>query len=106
MKLKGFPCLLAIFTIFFCALPAFAQTARIKGEVTDSSGAVIPGAAASVTNGTTSKTASTGADGTFAFTGLPAGTYTVSVNAYGFEPHQKPVTLSTGQAVALSFPMA
>jgi Carboxypeptidase regulatory-like domain/TonB dependent receptor len=108
MKLWGFPCLLTIFIFCFCfcSLSALAQTAGVKGEVTDSSGAVIPGATATVTSGTLSKTASTGADGTFRFTGLPPGPCTVSVNAYGFEPQQKPVTLTAGQALALTFPMA
>lgn len=70
------------------APPAFAQavTGAITGEITDPSGAVIPGAhvtAHAVATGVDSST-TTNAAGQYRIEFLPIGTYTVSVEATGF----------------------
>ncbi|WP_348270117.1 carboxypeptidase-like regulatory domain-containing protein [Edaphobacter paludis] len=85
---------IALFGIFltFCllfatALPGFAQASSgVTGTVTDSSGALIPGAAVIVTNVSTGQTAKTvtGSAGTYATTGLLPGRYTITVTAAGF----------------------
>src|SRR2546425_10795666 len=71
------------------ALPAFAQrtTATIRGTVTDSTGAVVPGAnvtAKSEETGFTRSTATNSA-GVYSFPELPLGTYTVEVALSGFK---------------------
>ena len=72
-----------------CAVAAMAQvdSGTIVGTVTDSGGAVVPGAIVSVINAETSAklTAKTAADGRFVFTPLQIGTYSVVVEAPSFK---------------------
>jgi hypothetical protein len=66
-----------------------AQTFRgtILGTVTDASGAVISGATVKVRNANTGleRTTQTSADGSYAVSELPIGTYTVSISQSGFQ---------------------
>jgi len=73
--------------LFLLAPPAAAQTttSTLEGTVTDTSGAVIPGAEVTV-RGTTiaaERSATTDAKGMYRVTALPAGTYTVTVSFTG-----------------------
>jgi hypothetical protein len=87
----------AVFMILFllCTLlPVAAQetTGTILGTVTDSSGAVVPGATISITN--TDKNAvlrkvTSGKDGSFTAPLLPIGHYSVTVEAQGFRSFTK-----------------
>lgn len=66
------------------ALPAVAQTFTLRGEVSDESGALIPGANVTVTGSDGfSKTALAGIDGSYSLPGLPSGSYTVEASAPG-----------------------
>src|SRR5579859_2849270 len=67
--------------------PAQVDTGSIVGTVTDSVGAVVPGAMVSVINEDTAAklTAKTGVDGRYVFTPLHIGTYSVMVEAGGFK---------------------
>ncbi|HUX09953.1 MAG TPA: TonB-dependent receptor [Terriglobia bacterium] len=60
----------------------------IAGTVSDQTGAVVPGAAITITNDNTGLTrnASSGSAGDYRITDLPPGTYTLSVTAQGFKP--------------------
>ncbi|HEV2577559.1 MAG TPA: carboxypeptidase regulatory-like domain-containing protein [Acidobacteriaceae bacterium] len=76
------------FVLAFLAFPAHAVdvNARIKGTVTDPSGAVVPGATVTATNIATgvkypTKSLSTG---DYLFPQLPVGTYSITVSAPGF----------------------
>ena len=62
--------------------PVFAQTATLRGQVTDESGAIIPGATVKL-NGPSGlvKTLTTGSDGSYSFVGLMPGDYTVLASA-------------------------
>ena len=64
-----------------CGFDAVAQTivGRISGTVKDATGAVVPGAAVTVTNSATNlvRTATTDEDGFYTVTNLPVGTYSV-----------------------------
>ena len=78
--------------ILFCALGvarAHAQSTfgNIVGTVTDSAGAAIPNATVTLTNTGTSaqRTAATNGSGEYAFNIIDAGTYTVVVDASGFQ---------------------
>ena len=73
--------------------PAWAQTitGRIDGRVTDSSGAVLPGATISIVNTGTGLTITqvTDDNGTYTATNLPVGNYTVSAELEGFRRAQR-----------------
>jgi Carboxypeptidase regulatory-like domain len=58
--------------------PVFAQTATLHGQVTDESGAIIPGATVTLTGPSgLVKTLTTGSDGSYSFVGLVPGNYKV-----------------------------
>src|SRR5579884_4000327 len=74
--------------LFIAALPAFAQlNASLQGVVSDPSGGVIPGAHVKLLNNGTQATQETTANdqGFYRFNQLPAGTYTVTIDAQGFQ---------------------
>ena len=75
-------------------LPAFPQTGSLRGQVTDESGAVVPGARITLrgAGGFWRETTSRG-DGYYSFTGLPSGTYTVQAFAPALKVRE-PVTIS------------
>src|ERR1700761_6545115 len=79
----------AIFMLLF-ALPALhAQTtAQISGIVTDTTGAVIPGATVTLVNEATQDTrvVKSNGDGLYSFPALLPSSYTIKVTAKGFEP--------------------
>ena len=62
--------------------PAWSQTAQLRGQVTDPTGAIIPGASVSLTppNGRTLTVTGSG-DGTYTFVGLAAGEYRLQAAA-------------------------
>jgi hypothetical protein len=71
----------------------FGQTisSTLKGTVEDSSGAAVPGVVCKLTNPATTVTLSvnTGADGSFQFLDILAGTYNLTVSAPGFKSYEK-----------------
>src|SRR5947199_143351 len=73
------------------ALAQVAPTGALVGEVTDSSGAVIPNAAVVLVNTGTQarKQTTTGPGGRFAFQLLPVGTYLVKATANGFSSYEQ-----------------
>jgi hypothetical protein len=81
-------------------LTAHAQTQNgISGIVTDSSGAVVVGAAVSATNAATGvvSRAATSSAGTFTVIGLLAGTYSVAADAKGFKKVETTVTVDVAK---------
>jgi len=59
-----------------------AQTAAVKGIVTDESGAVVPAAKVLLSGpGNQTKTTASRGDGAYSFTGLPPGNYTLTASA-------------------------
>src|SRR4051812_50117461 len=66
-------------------------TGQISGTVTDTGGGVMPGATVTVKNTGTNLTrdAVTGADGTFVFPDLLAGTYDIKVTIEGFKTYEQ-----------------
>jgi len=84
-----------------------AQSFRgsIRGKVTDPSGGLVTGAkitAKSIDTGLTRDTASSD-EGTFVLAELPAGTYTVTVNATGFAPVAQNVVVNVGLDTTADF---
>jgi hypothetical protein len=91
------------------AAPGWTQsqitTGVIQGTVSDTTGAVVPGAEIEVRNAATNftRTLSTGADGRYVFLQLPPGRYTVTVSKQGFATHvQENVNLTVGLTVNVS----
>jgi outer membrane receptor protein involved in Fe transport len=83
----------------------FAQTATISGTVSDQSGALIPGAQATVANTETGgqRVADTNERGRFTVPQLPPGRYQVTVVKEGFETLVRSgITLAVGQAANLN----
>ena len=87
-------------------LYAQIDTGAILGTVKDQSGAVVPGAKVSVTNEGTafSNSTVTGSDGTYNFTPLRIGTYTVSAEFQGFQKAEHShITLDVQQQAVVDF---
>jgi hypothetical protein len=101
--------LLALGVVFLCRTPVFAQgetTSAIVGEVTDTSSAVVPGAKVRITNRETAlqRTATTDEQGRFNFAQLQPGTYSVKVEAEGFDQQQvDSVAAGLGQKQSVNF---
>jgi len=90
------------------ALPplAAAQTAMLQGQVTDPSGAVVPGARISLAGGEQTLQTESTRSGQYAFRGLAAGSYTVTVTAKGFaQLTRSDVSVAAGQAKELNLPL-
>lgn len=96
----GKPALLLLALLLWAAPALHAQFgASLNGTVTDSSGAVIPGATVTLTNPAThaTKTATTSGQGFYSFTELAPGTYAVKVTAKGFEEAAYPSVAVTAE---------
>jgi hypothetical protein len=101
-------CLLATASILLVSIPLLAQTApgRLRGQVTDPSGAVIPGATIALkSNGGPAITIKSDGAGNYDIKALPSGTYTVSVSAKGFTSATLPLEIAAGQDKKLDFPL-
>ena len=84
-------------TVAVCATVAAQGRVNLRGSVNDEAGAVIVGATVTLTNpsGGAPKTATSGADGGYVFTGLTPGKYMIYAEAGGFsasEPVEVDVT--------------
>jgi hypothetical protein len=94
-----------------CLFPAEAlaqgeTTSAIVGQVRDTTNAVLPGATVTITNHDTGlkRTAQTDEAGRFNFTQLRPGTYSVRVDARGFDPGQNDNVISgLGQKQTVDF---
>jgi len=100
-------CWLVMILLLLCPVLSHAQqlTATLSGTVTDSSGAVIPHATVTVTQTSTNAIRAVQGDdsGNYSVPLLPAGTYTVSVSASGFEAFlAKDVVLNIGEKRGLN----
>ena len=98
--------ILLVFTVLMTAVlwnaPAWAQAqAKITGVVRDATGAALPGATVTATHLTssTSRTATTGVDGSYSIA-LPPGAYTVSVSLAGFRRGSRGVEVPETGATA------
>ena len=99
---------LAILLTAFLVLAsqAFAQEATIVGTVTDSTGAVVPGAVITITSVDkgTARNITTNNDGQYAAPSLAIGHYTVRAEAKGFKAaEQKGVELNVAERARVDF---
>jgi Carboxypeptidase regulatory-like domain len=98
---------LCVFCVVLCP-PAFAQGAAgsVSGEVRDTSGAMVQGAAVTITNTATGVVTTTDTDnaGLYAFPYVQPGVYVVSASAPGFQTVRKPgVNVNVTERVQVSF---
>ncbi len=104
-----------VFSLFFCFAIVFtcsslvwaqsATTGALTGVVTDPSGGVISAATVTLTNNGTGQTriATTDTSGSFKFSLIPPGTYSVKFEAPGFKTSQNPsVTVSITETNVLN----
>ena len=88
-----------LFAAVFCTSQAFGQgtdLGTVRGTVTDSAGAIIPGASVTITDTSTGavRQTTTNGQGNYEMFGLKSGTYTVTITAAGMsEMEIKDVTL-------------
>ena len=93
---------------FMCSQLAQAQqtvtSATLSGRIADTSGAVVSGASLTANNLETNQTqtATTDYEGRYRFPYLHVGTYKLTVEAQGFSPLTKELTVTVGQALDLS----
>ncbi len=94
---------IALLAVALYAVPASAQNGRITGTVRDASGTALSGVAMRATNQRTSASsrATTGADGRFTISGLPAGSYTVAASMPGLRTVSQNVQVAANQTVSL-----
>ena len=105
-NLQGFCALLLVAALAVSRAPAQPVSGVIKGVLTDDSGGVIPGASVSLTGHGGTITVQTQADGSYTFTGLASGQYTVQVTYPGFTPFQKVVTVNPGSTIQVAVQLA
>src|SRR5450432_1338697 len=81
-----------------------AESGTISGTVTDKSGAVVPGATVTVASSNTgfSRTTTTGSSGQYAIPALKPDTYTLTVDASGFQKYTKQVVVDVGSRMDVS----
>lgn len=103
-------CIALLVVGFWFVRPVFAQriTGDISGNVTDSSGAVVPGASLTATNAGTgaSRTGISSSDGNFRLPELSIGTYKVSASADGFKTIVQNVDVLAGAVVQANFKLS
>ena len=104
--------LLAVLVIAAVMAPSLMAQSLVSGDitgtVTDPSGAVVSGATVTIksdSNGMT-RNATTGANGTYRFSLLSPGTYTVSVTASGFSKAETQTSVNVGQATVADLKLA
>jgi Carboxypeptidase regulatory-like domain/TonB-dependent Receptor Plug Domain len=86
------------------AARAQLATGNIYGEVSDASGAVLPGATVTLTGPNVgTQTTTTGTKGEFRFLNLDPGTYRLAVSLPGFGPITRDVIVNTGTNANLTF---
>lgn len=87
---------------------AQADLGSVLGTVTDSTGAVVPGAQVKVTNPETGavRNAETNSKGEFAVTQLLPASYTLTITAQGFAPAKQKVSVTVGSQNSVTFKLA
>jgi hypothetical protein len=101
---------LAVALLLLAPFASLAQTTgTIEGQITDQSGAALPGVTIELTGARLSgatKTAVTAADGRYRFLALVPGEYTVTATLAGFGKVQKKATVSLDATVLANMQMA
>ena len=110
MRVKRTLLLVGLLASFCASVPrCLAQSARglVTGVVTDSSGAVIPGASIRAINraNNVSTQSVTNAEGSYALDFLPPGDYTITVEKQGFKTLERNLTVQADDRLVLNLPL-
>ena len=100
-RMLGGAILMAALLLVVCFRAASAQTGTLSGTVSDSVGAVLPGAEVRL-DGTTLHT-TTDDKGHYALANVPAGTYTLRALMLGFRAATQSVTVADGSSAEVNF---
>ena len=108
--MRSFVIALSAVAMLLCATVSQAQvtTGTIAGTVSDSSGAVLPGAKIEILNEGTGavRTVTTAADGHYSAPSLPVGNYKLTVGMAGFQTEVRSgIVLAVGQQAVLDIKM-
>ncbi|MEO6239463.1 MAG: TonB-dependent receptor [Vicinamibacterales bacterium] len=99
--------LLAAFSLLVTVTAAAAQqtTGTIAGRVLDEQKAAVPGATVTAKNDNTgfSRSEVSDAEGLYRITGLPVGSYAVSIEMSGFQPQKRDVPVNVSETVTTDF---
>ncbi len=104
--------ILAVLVVAAVMAPSLMAQSLISGDltgtITDPSGAVVSGATVALKSDATgaTRTATTGPNGTYRFSLLQPGTYTISASAPGFSKAQTQASVAIGQATVADVKMA
>jgi hypothetical protein len=97
----------SLFFVIGCCGMAWSQASftSLRGTITDPSGALVPGAAVTIENKSTSLKSSQTANGSgeYQFQQIPPGTYLVTANGSGFSPQSKQADLLVNQPATINF---
>ncbi|HEX8338570.1 MAG TPA: TonB-dependent receptor, partial [Pyrinomonadaceae bacterium] len=96
--------LLAALSMFAAAPAAFAQgsSGTVRGDVKDPNGAVVPGASVTLMSARgDERKATTTSSGTYTFTSVEAGQYTIRVEGPGFKTSEQQFTLAPNETRGL-----
>ena len=102
---RSLPSLVLLFLLFCGALgSAFAQApSNLHGQVTDPTGAIIPGASISLKSSGNAFTTKSDSGGNYTFQGVTPGSYTLSTTVTGFTPFSESgINIAPGQAKSLN----
>lgn len=94
--------LLMSFLLVWATVAAYAQNVSISGKVVDESNQPLVGATVRITE--LNRSAGTNEEGEYTFSGLPAGTYTLTVSFLSYLQNVREVTLS-GASTRVNFTM-
>jgi hypothetical protein len=98
--------LLSVLAVLAVASASYGQNAQISGIITDTSGAVVPGATITVTHVETGveRLSASNSQGQYVLPFLPLGKYKVTVELAGFKPSvRQGIVLSVDQQARLDF---
>jgi hypothetical protein len=98
---------LAIFATPIATPMLYAQNkGSLHGQVTDPSGAIVPGATVQVSGAGKDYSTTSGGDGSYSFGTLPSGSYTLNVSVSGFTPFSETgVSVVSGTSRSLNIPL-
>ncbi len=98
---------LLVLALAFPSMVVAQSGGSLRGQVSDPSGAVVPGAAVTLTQGSIVLNGQSGNDGVYLFKAVPSGSYTLTVQAEGFATFSKPgIVIAAGQARQLNVALA
>ena len=104
--------ILSVLVVALLIAPSLMAQSLISGDltgtVTDPSGAVVSGAMITLKSDATgaTRTSTTGSNGTYRFSLLPPGSYTLTVTAQGFSKAESKASVAIGQATMADVKMA